>query len=157
KRDLPLDVVNDVELDSYKVQHKYTTQLELESGDGEMDGIATGGASRSSDEELDYLTKIIKVLNDTYGLDLTEEDKVEFQRVKSNIFSNEELMAYFNKGNSKDNIKGKFDDEIDNELLNFIDKKLEFYNKMTEDKVNALFKAMMFNEIYDYRVRGIGR
>lgn len=155
KRNLPLDVVNDVELDSYKIQLKYTTKLKLEPGDGEMDGIAAGGTSRSQDEELDYLTKIIKVLNDTYGLELTQEDKVEFKRVKENIYSNEELMSFFNKGNSKDNIKGKFDEEIDSELLNFIDKKLEFYNKMTEDKANALFKAMMFNEIYDSRVRGI--
>ena len=56
-----------------------------------------------------------------------------------------------------DNIKDKFNDEIDGELLNFIDKKLEFYNKMTEDKVNSLFKTMWFNEIYDDRVRGIGK
>ena len=157
KRDLPLDVVNDVELDSYKIKHSYTTKLELESGDGEMDGVATGGAAKDQDEELDYLTKIIKVLNDAYGLDLDEEDKVEFKKVKANIYSNAELMSYFNKGNSKENIRDKFDDEIDEELLNFIDKKLEFYNKMTEDKVNALFKSMMFNEIYDRRVRGIGR
>lgn len=155
KRNLPFDVVNDVELDSYKVQHKYTTQLKLESSDGELDGIATGGGSRTSEDEYDYLTKIIKVLNDTYGLELTEEDKVEFQRVKANIFANDELMSFFNKGNSRDNIRDKFDNEIDGELLNFIDKKLEFYNKMTEDKVNALFKSMMFNEIYDARVRGM--
>jgi type I restriction enzyme R subunit len=64
---------------------------------------------------------------------------------------------FFNKGNSKDNIKDKFNDEIDGELLNFIDKKLEFYNKMTEDKVNSLFKNMWFNEIYDDRVRGMAK
>lgn len=156
KRDLPLDVVNDVELDSYKIQHSYTTRLKLEPGDGEMDGISTGGSTRTDEEDLDYLTKIIKVLNDTYGLDLDEEDKVEFKKVKDNIYSNDELMSYFNPGNSKANIKDKFDGEIDDELLNFIDRKLDFYNKMTEDKVNALFKSMMFKEIYDARVRGIG-
>ncbi len=157
KSDLPLDVVNDVELDSYKIQHSYTTKLDLESGDGEMDGVPTGGKGGGQDEDIDYLTKIIKVLNDTYGLELTEEDKLEFKKVKANIFSNAELMSYFNKGNSKDNIRDKFDENIDGELLNFIDKKLEFYNKMTEDKVNAVFKSMMFNEIYDSRVRGIGK
>ncbi len=157
KSNLPLDVVNDVELDSYKIQHTYTTKLELEPGDGKMDGIATGGTAHISEDDLDYLTKIIKVLNDTYGLELNEEDKVEFKRVKDNIYSNEQLMSYFNKGNSKDNIRDKFDDEIDSELLNFIDKKLEFYNKMTEDKVNDFFKTMMFNELYDARVRRLRR
>ena len=157
KSTLPVDVINDVQMDSYKIQHKYTTSLKLESADGEKEGLNPGGAGANQEDELDFLTKIIKVLNDTYGLELTQEDKVEFNRMKQNIYSNEELMAFFNKGNSKDNIKDKFSEEVDSELLNFIDKKLDFYNKMTEDKVNSLFKAIWFNEIYDSRVRGIGR
>lgn len=157
KTSLPLDVVNDVELDSYKIQHKYTTSLKLESGDGEKEGMQAGGSGGTQDDEFDFLTKIIKVLNDTYGLELSEEDKVEFKKMKTSIYKNEELMSFFNQGNSKDNIKDKFNDEIDDELLNFIDKKLEFYNKMTDDKVNSLFKTMWFNELYDARVRGIGK
>ncbi|MFL0101524.1 type I restriction endonuclease subunit R [Tenacibaculum maritimum] len=157
KTSLPLDVVNDVELDSYKIQHKYTTQLKLESADGEQEGMKPSGASGAKDEEFDFLTKIIKVLNETYGIELTDEDKVEFKRMKENIYSNAELMSFFNKGNSKDNIKDKFSEEVDSELLNFIDKKLDFYNKMTEDKINTLFKTMWFNELYDVRVRGIGK
>ena len=157
KSNLPLDVVNDIELDSYKIQYKYTTSLALESADGEGEGMQPGGAASKQDDELDYLTKIIKVLNDTYGLELSEADKVEFKRIKESINSNQELLSFFNKSNSKDNIKDKFNEEIDSELLNFIDNKLEFYNKMTEDKVNSLFKSMWFNEIYDARVRGIGK
>ena len=157
KRDLPLDVVNDVELDSYKIKHAYTIKLELEPGDGEMDGVATGGTGGTQEEDKDYLTKIIKVLNDTYGIELSEEDKLEFKKMKTSVYSNDELMSYFHPGNSKDNIKAKFDEEIDSELTNIVENKLEFYNKMTEDKVNALFKMMWFNEIYDRRVRGIGR
>jgi type I restriction enzyme R subunit len=157
KTSLPLDVVNDVELDSYKIQHKYTTQLELESADGEQEGMKPSGAMGGNDDELDFLTKIIKVLNETYGIELTNEDKVEFKKMKENIYSNAELMSFFNKGNSKDNIKDKFSEEVDSELLNFIDKKLDFYNKMTEDKINTLFKTMWFNELYDARVRGIGK
>lgn len=157
KTSLPLDVVNDVELDSYKIQHKYTTQLKLESADGEQEGMKPSGAMGGNDDELDFLTKIIKVLNETYGIELTDEDKVEFKKMKENIYSNAELMSFFNKGNSKDNIKDKFSEEVDSELLNFIDKKLDFYNKMTEDKINTLFKTMWFNELYDARVRGIGK
>ncbi|GFD76958.1 type I restriction endonuclease subunit R [Tenacibaculum sp. KUL113] len=157
KTSLPLDVVNDVELDSYKIQHKYTTQLKLESADGEQEGMQPSGASGAKDEEFDFLTKIIKVLNETYGIELSEEDKLEVRKVKSTLHSDEELMSYFNKGNSKDNIKDKFDEKVDSEFLNFIDKKLDFYNKMTEDKINTLFKTMWFNELYDARVRGIGK
>jgi hypothetical protein len=125
----------------------------LQSGDNSMKGMTPGGGGKIEEDEYEWLTKIIKVLNDTYGLDLKDEDKVEFERMKSNIYSNEGLMSFFNKNNSKDNIQEKFNEEIDNELLNFINTKLEFYNKLTEDKVNAMFKSLWFNELYDQKVR----
>ena len=153
---LPTEVLEEIDLDSYKLQHKFTIDIELNSGDTGMQGMTPGGAGKKQEEELEWLTKIIKVLNDTYGLDLKEDDKVEFERMRKNIYSNDELMSFFNTRNSKDNIQDKFNEEIDNELLNFINTKLELYNKLSEDKVNLMFKRLWFNDIYDQRVRGIG-
>jgi type I restriction enzyme, R subunit len=150
---LPTEVLQEIDLESYKLQHQFTTDLQLQSGDNGMKGMVPGGGGKKEDDEFEWLTKIIKVLNDTYGLDLKEEDKVEFERMKNNIYSNEELMSFFNKNNSKDNIQEKFNEEIDNELLNFINTKLEFYNKLTEDKVNLMFKSLWFNDLYDQKVR----
>jgi type I restriction enzyme R subunit len=150
---LPTEVLQEIDLESYKLQHQFTTDLQLQSGDNSMKGMTPGGGGKIEEDEYEWLTKIIKVLNDTYGLDLKDEDKVEFERMKSNIYSNEGLMSFFNKNNSKDNIQEKFNEEIDNELLNFINTKLEFYNKLTEDKVNAMFKSLWFNELYDQKVR----
>ena len=155
KANLPLDVLGEVELDSYKIQHQYTTDLDLVSENGEMYGMTPGGASGKEEDELDMLTNIIKVLNDTFGIDLTEEDKVEFKKMKEKIYSNQELMGFFNKNNSRDNIQDKFSEEIDNELLNFINTKLELYNKLSEDRVNIMFKKMWFNDLYNSKVRGI--
>ena len=155
KANLPLDVLGEVELDSYKIQHQYTTDLDLVSENGEMYGMTPGGASGKEDDKLDMLTNIIKVLNDTFGIDLTEEDKVEFKKMKDKIYSNEELMGFFNKNNSRDNIQDKFSEEIDNELLNFINGKLDLYNKLSEDRVNLMFKKMWFNDLYNSKVRGI--
>ncbi|MCT4588810.1 MAG: type I restriction endonuclease [Carboxylicivirga sp.] len=155
KSSLPLDVLSEVELHSYKIQHKYTTDLELVSGDGKMEGMAPGGGSQNPEEEFDLLTNIIKVLNDTFGLDLTDDDRVDFEKMKDSIYSNEELMSFFNPNNTKDNIQEKFNEEIDGELLNFINTKLEFYNKLSEDRANTMFKRLWFNELYDKKVRGI--
>jgi type I restriction enzyme R subunit len=44
-----------------------------------------------------------------------------------------------------------------NELLNFINTKLELYNKLSEDKVNLMFKRLWFNDIYDKKVRRINQ
>lgn len=155
KANLPLDVLGEVELDSYKIQHQFTKNLDLVSENGEMYGMTPGGASGKEEDELDMLTHIIKVLNDTFGIDLTDEDKVEFKKMKDKIYSNEELMGFFNKNNSRDNIQDKFSEEIDNELLNFINTKLELYNKLSEDRVNIMFKKIWFNDLYNSKVRGI--
>lgn len=154
---LPLDVLGEIELDSYRIQHKYTADLELKESDGEDEGMTPGGGAGKSEEEYDLLTNIIKILNETFGLELTDDDKLDFIKMKDSIYSNDELMSFFNKNNSKDNIQDKFNDEIDNELLNFINTKLEFYNKLTDDRANTLFKQLWFNELYDRNVRGISR
>nr|WP_198342519.1 hypothetical protein [Polaribacter sp. SA4-12] len=152
---LPLDVVNDIELDSYKIQFKFQNDLSLVKEDGEDYGMTPEGTGGNIDEDVDYLSNIIKVLNDTFGLELTEEDKLDFNRVKKNLYDNQELMSYFNKQNSKNDIKDKFEEEVDDEFLNFINTKLDFYNKMTDDKANGLFKNLLFQEIYNREVRGL--
>ena len=81
--------MNDIELDSYKIQHKFTANLDLISENGEDYGLTPGGAEKNTEEEIDFLSKIIKVLNDTFGLDLTDEDKVDFNRVKKNLYDND--------------------------------------------------------------------
>lgn len=152
---LPTEVLEEIDLDSYKLQHQFTTSLTLQTGNSGMQGMTPGGDGKQADEEFEWLTKILKVLNDTYGLDLKEEDKVEFERMRNSIYANQELMSFFNVKNSKDNIQDKFNEEIDNELLNFINTKLELYNKLSEDKVNLMFKRLWFNDLYDKKIRGL--
>jgi len=155
--ELPTEVLGEIDLDSYKLQHQFTTDLQLQSANAGMQGMNPGATVKPAEEEYEWLEKIIKVLNDTFGMDISEEDKVELAKVKNNVFSNDELMSYFNNKNSKDNIKDKFSDALDEEFLNFINGKLELYNKLTEDKVNHMVKTMWFNEIYDQKIRGIAR
>ena len=152
---LPTEVLEEINLDSYKLQHKYTTSLELNPADSSKEGMQPGGQISIEPDETEWLTKIVKVLNDTYGLDLGPDDKVELEKVKDKIYGNDELMSFFNIRNSRDNIRDKFNDVVDSELLNIINTKLDFYNKLTEDKANAMFKQMWFNEIYDRMVRGM--
>lgn len=157
KNEMPTEVLNEIELTSYKVQYQYTTSLAMEPGESEKYGLTPGGKGRSSEEIYDLLTNIIQVLNDTYGLDLNEEDRREFENIKEQINTNEELMAFFNPHNSRDNIRDKFFNELDNALLQFINTKLELYNKLTEEKTNETLKQMWFNHLYDERVRGMER
>ena len=155
KEGLPYDVLNETQLESYRVQYISTRNLSLESGDTQMKGMRPGESQTTPDDEYDWLSNIIKVLNETFGIELTDEDKVELNNLKNKVMGNEELLAFFNPQNSRDDVKSKFDEQVDSELLNFINTKFELYNKLTEDRANTLFKNTWFNEVYDNRVRGM--
>ena len=156
KRDnLPYDVLNESQLESYRVQYISTRNLALESNDTLMKGQHPGDSQPIPPEDFDWLSNIIKVLNETFGIDLTDEDKVDLIHLKDTVMNNKELMSFFNPQNSRDDVKSKFDEQVDSELLNFINTKFELYNKLTEDRANMLFKNIWFNELYDNRVRGM--
>ena len=154
---LPFEVLDEIKLESYKLQHQFTTDLIMEPTTTEKYGMSADKTKGPDEDELDFLSNIIHLLNQTYGLELSDGDKVEFEQMQKNLYKNEHLMSFFNPNNTKDNIQDKFYSEIDNELLNFINTKLELYNKLSEDRVNLMFKTLWFNEIYDQRVRGLVR
>lgn len=153
--ELPREVLEEVELENYKVQKEYVAELTLVSEPTEFYGIGAGAGNTSTPGEYDFLSNIIKTLNETYGLNLSSENKEDFEKIKKQIDANENLMSFFNPGNSRDNIRDKFYEELDDALLQFVNHKLELYNKLTEDKANATMKRLWFNELYDQRVRGI--
>lgn len=155
KDNLPYDVLSESQLQSYKIQYISTQELKLVSGDTQMEGMKPGESQPPTPPDFDWLSNIIRALNETFGIDLTDEDRVELTRLRQRIDSDEELASYFIPQNSRDDVKAKFDETVDAGLLDFITSKFELYNKLTEDRANTLFKNIWFNEMYDRRVRGI--
>lgn len=47
-------------------------------------------------------------------------------------------------GNTLDNMKYKFDQVVDDLLLDFVNTKLDLYKKLSDPKVNPMFKSKWF-------------
>ena len=94
------------------------------------------------------VSHIINILNETYGVNLADDDKVDIERMQERLAANEELREVTQSDNSKENIKYKFDKTVDNLLLDFVTAKTELYKKLTEPKVNRLFKSKWFDDYY---------
>jgi type I restriction enzyme R subunit len=154
---LPTEVLDEVELATYKVQKQFETEMSMVSEPGELYGMHRSGEGKPPEDEQDLLSNIIKALNDTYGLNLKEEDKKDFTVMRDKINADAELASYFNPANSKENIRDKFNEKLDEALLDFINTKLDLYNKLSEDKANATMKRMWFNAMYDHLVRDMRR
>ena len=146
KRDHPdlHDVLASVNLDSFRVQKTHDNiELLLEGADSEVEGIGSG-ASTIRDPEQDFLSSIIQALNDVYQTDFTTEDKVDIETIHRKVHGNEELRQVVDGDNTETNKRYKFDQVIDEILLDFVNSKLELYTKLSKPEVNADLKRQLY-------------
>jgi type I restriction enzyme R subunit len=78
---LPHEIIDAVDLDSFRIQETFTGYLPLVKDNSGVPGI-TGGRPQHEEGDKDLLSNIINALNETYGLNLTDEDKVDLKRIK---------------------------------------------------------------------------
>ena len=148
KSHLPYEIRDAVDLDSFRIQRTFKGNLELENEDADVPGIHSETGGGVSEEEKDLLSNIVRTLNDVHGLNLTDEDKVDMKNIKQKLEENEELRAVMTANNTRENMKYKFNKEVDKLLLRFVYSKLDLYKKLSEPKVNELFKRQWFDGFY---------
>ena len=151
KRDHPdlQDVLASVDLDSFRLQRTHDSlQLSLEAEDSEVDGIGSDVATiREPDQDL--LSSIINALNDAYQTDFTLEDKVDIETIHRKVQANEELRQVIDGDNTDTNKQYKFDQVIDDILLDFVNSKLELFTKLSKPEVNADLKHQLYQAYLD--------
>ncbi|MBN1573613.1 MAG: type I restriction endonuclease subunit R [Deltaproteobacteria bacterium] len=138
----PDEIRDAVDLDSFRIQKTFNGSPKPE----EKDGVVTwsNGKVKHEKGEKDLLSLIIKTLNETYGVDLTDEDKVDLERIQEKLNGDEGLQAVLSGNNTKENKKYKFDKVFDDLLLEFVNTKIDLYKKMNDPKVNAMLKRKLF-------------
>ena len=151
KRDHPdlHDLLASVDLDSFRLQRTHDSlQLSLEAEDSEVDGIGSAVATiREPDQDL--LSSIINALNDAYQTDFTLEDKVDIETIHRKVQANEELRQVIDGDNTDTNKQYKFDQVIDDILLDFVNSKLELFTKLSKPEVNADLKHQLYQAYLD--------
>ena len=146
KRDHPdlHDVLASVDLDSFRVNRTHDSlQLSLEAENSEVEGIGSD-VHTIRDPEQDFLSNIVQALNDVYQTDFTTEDKVDIETIHRKVHGNEELRQVVDGDNTETNKRYKFDQVIDEILLDFVNSKLELYTKLSKPEVNADLKRELY-------------
>jgi type I restriction enzyme R subunit len=142
---LPYEVIDAVDLDSFRIQETFRGELALVKDDSDIPGISSG-APTMTDEEKDILSNILKALNEAHGTDFSDEEKVDIKQIKAQLEGDETLREFaINETNSIDNVRLKFDEAVDDLLIGFVQNKLDLYKKLNEPKVKALFKRKWFD------------
>jgi hypothetical protein len=82
-----LKLDNEVALEYYRLQKIAEGDLVLQvQGEHSLDPTTEAGISRPKDEK-DKLSNIIKLLNDKFGTDFTEADRLYFEQIEQALFS----------------------------------------------------------------------
>jgi type I restriction enzyme R subunit len=150
KRELSesLHLDDEVALEYYRLQKIKEGSIELQKGEeGELSGTSEAGLKRAKDEEA-LLSEIINVLNDRFGTEFEEADKLFFDQIEAELMDDETLQTQA-RVNKIDTFKFAFNDKFIDKLIGRMDQNQEIFEKILEDKVfGDLVKELMMKKIY---------
>lgn len=139
---------DEVALEYYRLQKIKEGAIELQKGEeGELCGISEAGLKREKDEE-ELLSKIINVLNDRFGTEFEEADKLFFEQIEAELMEDKVLQTQA-RVNKIDTFKFAFDDKFIDTLISRMDQNQEIFEKILEDKMfGDLVKELMMKKIF---------
>jgi len=145
---LPLTLLQDVDLDSYKID---TTDEGEEIPLVADSGIksATDGVLTYKPEEKERLSDIIEELNEAFKTDFTEEDKVVIKRVKDKLQADEDLKQKIDNS-PKSSIEEIFDEYFDEVLSEILTSNFNFFNKInSNEKLKKMLRRKLLDALYE--------
>ncbi|MDD2278203.1 MAG: DEAD/DEAH box helicase family protein [Bacteroidales bacterium] len=150
KRELSesLHLDDEVALEYYRLQKIKEGSIDLLTGEtGELSGTSEAGLKRAKDQEA-LLSEIINVLNDRFGTEFEEADKLFFDQIEAELMEDETLQTQA-KVNKIDTFKYAFEDLFITKLIDRMDQNQEIFEKILEDKVfGNLVKELMMKKVY---------
>lgn len=150
KNPLPWEVLQAIDMDTYKVQKIAETNVPLENKDGEIEPMGKGGGGKIVDEEEhDPLSKIIKEINERYGTNFNDSDKVILNSLSLKLLKSEVLQGSV-KNNSKDAAKIKFEELFQDELVGMLDNHFNLYQKLDQ---SPELKKFVQEKVFEFVVR----
>ena len=132
-----------VDLDSLRIQMMGESSLSLVDKVGELQPNY-GGSGTKKEEERELLSEIIEKINNLFGMELGEDDKVSMEKVLSRVTSNQEMSKVM-KGNKTEDVKFDFfKDLVKDEMVDYYGDRMEFYRKMMDKRIFPMFVESMF-------------
>ena len=144
-RDRLTDIFSYVDLEYFRIEKKHTYQITLMDEEGEIQPISTEVGGTPPEEPKDLLSHIIQVLNENFGSDLTDDDKVNLGKIRTRLKEDEELRKVHLGDNTESNKRFVFDQVFDKLIQGLVDDSLDFYKKITEPKRNKYVKRILFD------------
>lgn len=144
-----LKLDNEVDLQYYRLQKVGEGDLVLEvQGEDALTPTTEAGIKRVEEEKA-RLSDIITVLNEKFGTEFNEADKLFFDQIEEELYLDEELRKRA-LNNPIENFKYAFDEVFINKLIERMDSNTEIFEKVMENsEFSADVKAWLTKKIYE--------
>jgi len=140
---------DDVALEYYRLQKISEGQIALQKDSGAAIKPMSEAGTKKDKEEYARLSEIINLLNDRFGTDFTEADKLFFDQIEEEMVLDEKLGLQA-RSNTIDNFKYGFDDVFMDKLVERMDQNHDIFNKITDDKAfGAVVKDYLLKRVYE--------
>ncbi len=140
---------DEIALEYYRLQKIADGKIQLQKDSGAaIEPISEAGTKKDKDEYA-LLSEIINLLNDRFGTDFTEADKLFFDQIEEEMVMDEKLGVQA-KTNTIDNFKYGFEDVFIAKLVDRMDQNQDIFNKIMDDKAfAAVVKDYLLKKVYD--------
>lgn len=147
------DVSDAIDLDSLRIQKIHEHVEEPVRGYNVINPPGFGGAA-VQETKYDLLSEILNQVNQTYGVNLTDEDKLDLSKLQKRLTDDPEVEKYMNGNNNEDNRRNFFEKQFEERLLDSVNESLDFYKKMEENPEMKHFILQMMYEDYQKNLGG---
>jgi len=126
--------------------------LTLVDKTGEVEPFSPEGSKDTKDENLDFLSEIIKKVNEINGVEITDGDKVNMLKVNDKVLGDKDYIKVMEGDNSEHNQLKKTEEMIGQYLLSLVNDQTEFYKKMENKNIIKTWSKQLFNHYHSKKL-----
>ncbi|HUO22572.1 MAG TPA: hypothetical protein VMU59_08670 [Caulobacteraceae bacterium] len=146
--DTPLDVLETIDMDSYRVEIEAAMEIALNDADAEIEPVPTGAAGGRLEPEMDQLSSVVREFNERFGAtDFRDQDRVTrflFEELPEKIGANGRVQNALRNSDTQ-NARIEHDRAVDDELLGSLADHTDLYALYNTDKA---FKAWLQERLF---------
>lgn len=139
---------DEIALEYYRLQKIEEGAIALEkSSQGKLSGITEAGLKRPKEEEA-FLSEILTVLNERFGTEFEEADRLFFEQIEESLFEDISLGDQA-RANKLDTFKYAFEDKFMDILISRMDQNKDIFEKIVGDQLfGAVVRDVIMKNVY---------
>lgn len=145
----PVNVLETVDMDSYRVEVEAAIEIALADTDAEIEPVPTGTAGGRLEPDVDQLSSVIRDFNERFGAtEFRDQDRVRrflFEELPERIGANNRVQNALRNSDNQ-NARIEHNRAVDDELLGSLADHTDLYALYNTDKA---FKAWLQERLFD--------